>query len=198
MTVYAITGKMRSGTSAVAQSFHVMGVPVAFTQISPMPPTYRMDWECPELSTRLMLEEQHFSASWLRRYLAARMDSAAQLGFTPGRISIKSPFLAFHVQEVEDACRALGEPLKWIRTQRDPEEVERSLARWKHLDPETNHMLEAALPGVPVDADVPYHALVSHPHDTLSRMLDALELVVPTERLHDAASRILQPTTPTP
>ena len=133
--IVAVTGQMRSGTSAVAEALHRMGCPVAMHTPAPMPPTWRFDWEDSKLSARLMGRD--VSSLWLRDYLPERWRHAQQC-YDSTCITLKSPYLAFARNELEIVAEMLEIPLFWVVLHRPQIDVDCSMSQWEILEPDVN------------------------------------------------------------
>lgn len=139
MKVVLITGLMRSGTSLAAEIVHRLGFAVAPWIPAPAPPSWRSDWEDPQLTMRLMARRK---IDW-DAYILERKAAASALGFRG--ICIKSPYLALYLPELRPRADFL------IVTEREDREVDQSMARYPQLSAEDQDEIRSALDGVRPD-----------------------------------------------
>jgi hypothetical protein len=193
MNVLAIVGQMRSGTSAVAEVVHTLGCPVAVHTPAPLPPTYRFDWEDSELSNALA--KGKMSKPWLVDYLHSR-DKHSKL-FPSGWFAIKSPLLALHWYEIDEALDEVGVgDTCVVRVWRNPQEVERSMRLQPQLSVETNTEIRDAMTVMAGDLDmaISYETLLSTPL-AMTRGLAKEMGIKDEERIMEAAARVRRPQT---
>lgn len=161
--VVAIVGPFRSGTSLVAQVVHRLGFPVALTIPAPAPPSWRGDWEDPEL-TLLLLQGVKPTADWYADYLRRRREQSRVVGFG-GRVAVKSPLLGLAWEGFAVAARAAagGKPPLVIRCYREHGAMARSLAAHPQLAPELQARVTLAAWRIPPDIEVGFEWAIDHP-----------------------------------
>jgi hypothetical protein len=163
--ILAITGQMRSGTSAIACAVHRAGIPVCVTMPAPLPPAWNSDYEDFTLSAALL--EGKCDEAWFKEYFAYRR-AHADLAFGHEHFAIKSPWLAFCALELND----LFDDITWVKTSRDQAGIDASMSHHKQLNPDINKSIAQLLdniPGVTID----YNTLLADPRLIL-RILPAL------------------------
>ncbi len=179
-----ITGPMRSGTSLVAQIVHRLGWPVSVTIPAPCPPSWRSDWEDPQLTTRL-IRGQHID--WDAYVLHRRVASKA-LGFE-GRVAIKSPYLVMRREKITESLRV---PL-WIKVGRREDARQRSLAIYPQLSRVHDAAIMDALREFKSDVWILYEALIESPYAATKELATSLG-VTDEDTINAAAALIGQPT----
>jgi hypothetical protein len=195
--IVAVTGLMRSGTSAVAEILHRLGAPCAIHTPAPMPPTWRFDWEDSRLSARLM-DASEVPAEWFVDYLAQRLDHAERCHFSQ-TVTLKSPLLAFSRAELGFAAEMLDVPIAWVIVNRDEARVAASMTQWEALDPQVNAAiaLELSKPEWS-DADtIEYERLVDDPAVHVHSLAQSLGLSSDPEDIQAAIDGVKEPTTGT-
>lgn len=182
---------MRSGTSAVAQMVHRMGVCAAMTMTPPQPPRWHADWEDCEALAHLMRlwplgtpvdrdVRAHFQF-WFAAYLKLRMQHRDLLGapWLPG-IACKSPLYAPFLIAIGYEAEMAGLALKVIVCERDAEDSRASILQsqpkflWDSVlatQAEIHKALNAPIPGALI---VPFDGLVSEPHWQACRIAEFL------------------------
>lgn len=130
MRLIAITGEMRSGTSMMAEVIHFLGFPVVVSMLAPGHPTWRPEWEDPDLAVQLALG-RGVTVESLVEHLRFRREAAERQAKYHGRslpgISIKSPFLALNADAMEKAAIEVGMKGSWVVIGRGAEAVDASL-----------------------------------------------------------------------
>lgn len=113
-----VTGPMRSGTSMVAQTLHLLGVPVADEIRAPLPPRWQLDWEDPAVAEALWHVAQQPEnpgdglEEFLVQHLSHRLEThwavTEAFGLPPENpIAIKSPLLPLVWLSLMGACAEL-------------------------------------------------------------------------------------------
>lgn len=161
--VVLITGLMRSGTSLAAQVVHRLMYQAAPVITVPYPPSWHSDWECPRLTTSLMLGRE---IDW-PGYLEWRRAMAAATRFKG--ISIKSPFLAVRWREVLESVQ----DRYVVRVVRNEADVAASIAKYPELL-EREAEVREALPAVEPDFLFDYDACIDQPWDVIGPLAEAL------------------------
>lgn len=173
-----ITGRMRSGTSLVAQIVHRLGFHVAPTIPAPASPSWRSDWEDPYLTGRLI---SRTPVEW-PFYVANRKAVAKKLGFRG--YAIKSPYLALVWDKVVaaagDACH--------IVVSRDEETRQRSLEQYPALSREDDRAIIASMPCT-AHFFLQYERLIEYADIEIPRLARALG--VTDQETIDAAGRLV-------
>lgn len=155
--VTVIVGPMRSGTSLVASVVHRLGWHAGVRMYAPMPPTWRLDYEEPELSERLVRRDWPDQVWWIE-YLAMRAEWSHALGFG-GRFLLKCPHLALCwpmvLNEVEN-------PLVF-RTYRDRADTDRSMAAHPAMKESDQEEIRVALRKIAPDSEIGYEWATEYP-----------------------------------
>ncbi len=195
-----ITGQLRSGTSCVAEIVHNLGVPVAFSILAPVPPTYRPDWEDADLALALvplMLGRQmRDPLAFLKANFAGRVQHARRF-WNSDRFATKSPVLALIWDDVLRACHPYGKPIV-LMTSRDQDDIDTSVRRSflpSLVDAAftTNRRIRAALETIEYDHFCPYESTVEEPEAAVFYIAGALGISDP-ERIAAAVACIKEPT----
>lgn len=173
MRLIAITGQIRSGTSLMAELVHFLGFPVTVAMHAPSHPTWRCEWEDPDLAYQLAYGTSDVD---FKSHLLMRRDSALRQAKyfnrnLPG-ISIKSPFLAMEAEALEEACcdDQLGFELEWLVIGRQPDAIEASLqASLKGKDLANARYINEMIPKE-VKPEFWYEDFIRDPYPTVSRL----------------------------
>jgi len=192
--IVAVTGQMRSGTSAVAEALHRLGCPVAMHTPAPQPPTWRFDWEDSKLSSRLM--SRGVEAPWMRDYVAERYRHAAMC-YDSTCIALKSPYLVFAKEALQIVSEMRDDPLFWVVLRRPQIDIDCSISQWEVLDPDVNKEIKAILAGSDKWANtitVDYDKLVENPKQGVSALALQLGLRPDPGGLEGAIATVKEPT----
>lgn len=191
-----ITGQMRSGTAAVAEAVHALGIPVAVQMHAPVPPTYRMDWEDADLSLKLAPlmfgRKIRDFAAWFGQYLKTRsMFTHRQWGTE--HFAIKSPLLPLVWPEV--AAAVPGAII--LHTRREQGDIDRSVRACFRVEQvkdalACNERIQAALEPIEPTMRVIYERLVVHPESCVEHIAGALG-VSSKERIEAAVATVKEP-----
>jgi len=143
MNLVVVTGQFRTGTSAVSQILHRLGVPMAMAVCPPVYPDKRWDWECFDATMALneifpwddkevCREARNDFVEWFPKYLEHRMVMGAVLAKMYGHelhaIGVKCPVYALFIPEILKASQKAGiEQIVLIKTTRDAEDQARSI-----------------------------------------------------------------------
>lgn len=199
--IIAITGQMRSGTSAVAQIIHLLGIPVAVHTPAPMPPTWRFDWEDSLLSQSLTATQGDPDSDWFIDHLKARMTHATEL-FRSDHIALKSPFLCLTRDLLELCADVLHETVYWIILRRPQAQIEASMDQFPFLDFGANERIKKRLSefrrgGVRRVRRrlVDYEELVANPRAVVLSLIESLGIDPHPDAVERAVRSVLTPTT---
>lgn len=206
-----ITGQLRSGSSAIAEIVHTLGVSVGTSFLAPMAPTYRLEWEDADLSAWMMqflganehkqndLERKF--PGWLRSYLAGRIGHARNMAGIwgvdePQTIAAKQGVLALYMPEVRDVAKSLDLNVRTISVCRRQSGIDASVKR--SFPPSLvagalalNQKIRDCTPG---NAYVHYEWLIDRP-SAVVREIAAFLGVTDEDRIADAIDRVKEPTT---
>lgn len=155
--IVLITGPMRSGTSLVAQIVHRLGWHASPLIGPPIPPSWRSDWEDPNLTLKL-LDGLRPSPDWWRSYMNHRRTMSLAFGFK-GRFAIKSPYLALVWPRVMEV---VTDPFV-IRTYRNAKEMDDSFMHHPQLQEEHQEAIKKGLRQVRPDIEIGYEWAVEEP-----------------------------------
>lgn len=200
--IVLIVGQMRSGTSAVSEIVHTLGIPMGVAFLAPVPPTYRCEWEDMALAEAMA---RHWVRGevpagglqvWWQNYLDRRSKHAAKVLGTD-RWGAKTPPLCLVLDTLmADTLKAGYTAL--IHVDRPQGSVDASVRRTFSPDLidralETNAKIRGKLKDLPCHLRVPYDELVSYPTTWVRKIAGLLE-VDDASRIADAASRVMEPT----
>lgn len=144
-TLVMVTGQFRSGTSAIAQVVHRLGMQAGLWFAPPYPPKWRSDWEDAEAVTMLMRfcpwgsrptdDAREEFLNWFPAYLNRRLSCVElmrdrDIWQAADGIACKSPFYAFFRREIAEVCGSVGLAPKWIVARRDADEIDDSLSEF--------------------------------------------------------------------
>lgn len=135
-----VTGILRSGTAALAQALHHLGIPMAVSMAPPSPPTWLQDWEdvsamrflAGTIGVKAITEgiRDEFR-EWIPHYLAFRCKASADMDRAmetrTAIIGTKSPLWLPFLSELAVAASRMGIEVTTIAMERPPEECRASI-----------------------------------------------------------------------
>lgn len=205
METILILGPRRSGSSAVAEVCHFLGVPAVIKLLAPMPPVWRFEWEDADLSMALAAvainarswpDQDVAPEVWRRRLEATLREkrAVARDVFRSDRIVMKCPDLVLIWDILRPMLEASG-GYRVIRVTRNghqdavrrvfpPGTVDRAL--------EVNTEIEKRLAGIPFGLKVRYEDLTGDPIGETTRIARFIGGIDP-DRIRKAAARVLPP-----
>lgn len=200
-----VLGQMRSGTSAVAEIVHRLGIPMGRSFVAPAPPVYRFEWEDTELSmvfARFWIRQENPAGGWFpwwKNYLAERKRHARR--FNTDRFGMKTPPLALLLDTLLPEARKLGQ-VALIHVERPQPQIDASVRAafppglvQKALT--ANASIQQKNAKLPCELLVNYERLVVDPSLHVWAIAKLLEVTDET-RIQDAISHVQEPTTPWP
>ena len=200
--IVGVVGQMRSGTSAVAEIVHRLGVPMGLSFGAPVAPTYRFEWEDMALSLAFGrywvhgLEPAMGIFAWWDAYMADRFKHATRLGLD--RWGFKTPPWCLLGDTLLSAARKLA-CTALIEVDRPQPNIDSSVRRAfppglvdKALI--ANASIKQKIRDLPTVLKVPYLELVEQPALWVGRIAGVLE-VDDQDRIQDAIRNVLRPTT---
>jgi len=182
MHIVIVIGQIRSGTSAVADILHHLGVPMGVSFAAPMPPVWRFEWEDTPIALTLAQHEFFRDASvrgeglltWFRDYLWTRGRHARDTWKTD-RWGMKQPLLAVYADMLLPELSLAASRLTIIQTVRDQAAIDRSVdsvfppgLREKALA--ANTTIRERLPDLPCDFRVNYDLMVVQPREWVEQI----------------------------
>lgn len=119
--IIVVSGLMRSGTSALAQIVHELGVPMGNVMRFPQLESSQPDWEDVEF-TDAMLQATIGSRENIGEFMLDYIEKRGS-----GTWGVKSPFLLPHLKMFKTACQLSGHDCKILMTSRNSFETIASL-----------------------------------------------------------------------
>lgn len=192
-----IVGQMRSGTAAVAEVVHRLGIPVALSMLAPVPPTYRPDWEDTDLVTALLpLAADHQmrdARGFLREHFRGRRVGAERFFGSP-RFAVKSPLLALCW---DDVLATIGPDPIVIVVERDQAAIDASIRRTFPANAlgclQTNERIRAAIEKIEPTLRVRYEGLVQNPVGGCAEIGRCFG-ITDVDRVFDSIASVQEPT----
>jgi len=192
--IVLVTGPLRSGTSAMAQALHRLGVSMCVSMLAPREPEWRAEWEDPPISLQAHIEfplgkTKHSHASrarfarWTRKYFDERRvyddGFRKNWGQPPAdHIGAKCPLLLFPLRELEAEFK---DELFVILMHRNEDETEASIRRAyppfaRGNAMRTNKALHSIASECDYDIQVSYKHFIESPAATMERIMESLNI----------------------
>lgn len=199
--IIIVLGQMRSGTSAVSEVIHTLGIPMGVAFLAPIAPTYRLEWEDWNLTEmvdsywRKGIIPGGGLMPWWKRYLEMRRQFMERAGAQSW--GFKSPPWSLLADTLLPETRKAGR-VAVIRVDRPQQSIDVSVKRSfpasiVDMAMATNERIRQKLDGIEIDFRVPYDNLVSGPTVVIEALAEFLAVEDP-ERIADAISRVRGPT----
>jgi hypothetical protein len=190
VTVVAILGQMRSGTSLLASIVHHLGYPVAIAMCAPIPPKWESDWEDVEFTEKLLPPTTAPTREWFAGYLARRKVTSAFFG-TDGRVAVKCPYLALHWKAFVGAVAAHGDDLVVLKTARSQDAIDASMRALPYLSKDDQAEIRRAQQKITPTMVVQYEDLVEEGKPLVREIAEVLD--VHSDSAVSLAARLIRP-----
>ncbi len=207
--IIIVLGQMRSGTSAVSEVIHTLGIPMGVAFLAPIAPTYRLEWEDWNLTAmvdvywRKGIIPGGGLMPWWKRYLEMRRQFMERAGAQSW--GFKSPPWSLLADTLLPETRKAGR-VAVIRVDRPQQSIDVSVeasfpASLVDQAKATNERIRQKLEAIQDDYRVHYDNLtrdnaVSDRREVVEDLAEFLAIEDP-ERIADAVSRVKGPTSGT-